>query len=471
MTLDHDSCYRIFVARDRRFDGRLFVGVHTTGIYCRPVCPAPPPKQRNVTFYTTASAANDAGFRPCLRCRPEVSPNLVAWHGTAAVVSRALRLIEDGALDHGSVDQLAARVGMGERQLRRLFLRHLGASPVAVARTRRLHLAAQLIRDTELPMIEVASASGFTSVRRFNEVMLDTYGRPPSSIRRKSIAAQTGVLMLQLPCAAPYAWTDMLDDLRRTAIDGVEVVSDVAYRRSFQIAGGRGTVCVSRVQDDLLTAAVTLSQIDLLPKILARLRTVFDLATDPIALAKQLAANQQLLSALEARPGLRIPGPWDLFETAVRTILGCRQTHPSARTLTGRFVRAFGGWIQESCGGLSRYFPAPGDVAGRNLGDVVPERQARAISALARAEICNASPLQFHLDEVEMVRKISALPDIDPEMGRLIAMKLATPSDDVSELDPETAYMLEVNRPWRAYAAAYLRSGAKSIELGVPDEA
>ena len=224
MDLDHDACYRAIVQRDARFDGRFFTGVKTTGIYCRPVCPARTPHSRNVVFFPTAAGAQEAGFRPCLRCRPETAPDLGAWRGTSNTVSRALNLIELGALDEDDVDTLAGRLGLGERQLRRLFRQHLGASPVAVAQTRRILLAKQLIHETRLPMAEIAFASGFGSVRRFNETFLALFGRPPSELRRASgpdcPAGPLGEIVLLLRYHPPYDWAAMLEFLRCRAIAG-----------------------------------------------------------------------------------------------------------------------------------------------------------------------------------------------------------------------------------------------------------
>src|SRR5450432_781070 len=230
MDLDHAACYRAISLRDARFDGRLFVGVKTTGIYCRPVCPARTPLSKNVTFFPTAAAAQEAGFHPCLRCRPETAPDLGAWRGASNTVSRALALIEMGALDTSDVDSLAGRLGVGERQLRRLFRQHLGASPIAVAQTRRVLLAKQLIHETRLPMTEIAMASGFGSLRRFNETFLALFGRAPGELRRASTpdvpAGPHGEIDLLLPYQPPYDWPTLIGFLRRRAIVGIEVVTD-----------------------------------------------------------------------------------------------------------------------------------------------------------------------------------------------------------------------------------------------------
>src|SRR5262245_8147458 len=232
MNLEPSACYRAVLARDARYDGRFFTCVKTTGIYCRPICPARPPKLANCIFVPTAAAAQEAGFRPCLRCRPESSPELDAWRGTEATVSRAMKLIEAGALDDGDVGSLADRLEIGERQLRRLFRRHLGAAPVTVAQTRRVLLAKQLIHQTDLPMIDVALASGFGSVRRFNETFQSLFHRPPSELRRRAAAGSAGPeISILLPYRPPYDWPAMIGFLTARALDGVEVVTPESYRR------------------------------------------------------------------------------------------------------------------------------------------------------------------------------------------------------------------------------------------------
>ena len=346
MDLDHDACYRAIVQRDARFDGRFFTGVKTTGIYCRPVCPARTPHSRNVVFFPTAAAAQEAGFRPCLRCRPETAPDLGAWRGTSNTVSRALNLIELGALDEDDVDTLAGRLGLGERQLRRLFRQHLGASPVAVAQTRRILLAKQLIHETRLPMAEIAFASGFGSVRRFNETFLALFGRPPSELRRASgpdcPAGPQGEIVLLLRYHPPYDWAAMLEFLRRRAIAGVESVGADCYARAVELNGVHGTVAVQRGAGNALRATVRFPKLSALPTIIARLRRVFDLAADPVAITAHLAKDPALAPLVKARPGLRVAGAWDGFELAIRAVLGQQITVAAAATLAARLVASHG---------------------------------------------------------------------------------------------------------------------------------
>lgn len=306
--LDQEACYRAVLTRDARFDGRFFGCVKTTGIYCRPVCPARTPKRENMIFVPTAAAAEEAGFRACLRCRPETAPDMGAWRGTSNTVSRALALIEQGALDEGDVDALAGRLGVGERQLRRLFRQHLGAAPVSVAQTRRVLLAKALIQESDLSMAEVALASGFGSVRRFNETFQALYGRPPSTLRRRAERPSEGGVSLSLTYRPPYDWDALLAALaaRGDAVDGK------VWRRDLtrEIDGAAGQVTATPGEPGRLKLVVEADDLRALPGVLARVRRVFDLSADPEAIARDLSADPVLRPLIAARPGLRLPGLW-----------------------------------------------------------------------------------------------------------------------------------------------------------------
>lgn len=306
--LDQEACYRAVLTRDARFDGRFFGCVKTTGIYCRPVCPARTPKRENMIFVASAAAAEEAGFRACLRCRPETAPDMGAWRGTSNTVSRALALIEAGALDEGDVDALAGRLGVGERHLRRLFRQHLGAAPVSVAQTRRVLLAKALIHQTDLAMAQVALASGFGSVRRFNETFQALYERPPSALRRRGERAHEGGVVLSLPYAPPYDWDAMLAALaaRGDAVEGRRW-SRVLDR---EIDGAEGSVWVEPGEAGRVTVCIETTELKALPGVLARVRRVFDLSADPDAIARDLSADPVLAPLVRARPGLRLPGDW-----------------------------------------------------------------------------------------------------------------------------------------------------------------
>src|SRR5579864_7189760 len=340
--LDRSACYRALQCRDPRFDGLMFVGVTSTGIYCRPVCPARTPKFENCRFYGSAAAAQDAGFRPCLRCRPETAPDLASWRGTSNTVSRALALIAEGALDGdgNSVEKLAARLGMGERQLRRLFLQHLGASPVSVAQTRRVLFAKQLIHETQMPMTEVAMAAGFGSLRRFNETFLNLFHRPPSALRRKNSARNKEKdVSLRLRYRAPYDWDSMLGFLRARAIPGVEVVDGDRYLRTVEVNGVMGSIEVRHLPDrQSLGVCIRFPDVRLLPAIVARVRRLFDLGADIETIDHHLSGDPVLARLVAQRPGLRAPGGWDGFEIAVQAVLGQQISVVAAIRYAGQLV-------------------------------------------------------------------------------------------------------------------------------------
>ncbi len=480
MDLDHDACYRAVASRDARFDGRIFTGVKTTGIYCRPICPARTPKSQNMVFFTSAAAAQEAGFRPCLRCRPETAPDLGAWRGAANTVSRALSLIEMGALDDADVEALADRLGVGERQLRRLFQRHLGASPVAVAQTRRVLLAKQLIHETALPMAEVALASGFGSIRRFNETFQQLFRRPPSALRRAGApevsSGPSGEITLLPRYRPPYDWPGMLAFLRLRAIRGLEVVEGDAYARTIALDGARGTLRVEPGPGDTLKATIRFPKLSALPAIIARLRRVFDLAADPDAIGAQLSEDPALAPLVAARPGLRVPGAWDGFELAIRAVLGQQITVTAAINLAGKLVAAYGEPLSpaEAAPGLTHVFPAPERLAGADLATLgMPGARARALSSIAAAVAADPMIFGARRGLEEAIVTLRALPGVGEWTAQYIAMRElrepdAFPAADIGLLRaladedgrrPTPAELLaraERWRPWRAYAAQHL---------------
>ena len=483
MILDRDACYRALRTRDARFDGRFFIAVRTTGIYCRPICPARTARLENVVFYASAAAAQEAGFRPCLRCRPECSPDLAAWRGTSSTVSRAVALIADGALDGDEADvaALAERVGIGERHLRRLFQTHLGASPVAVAQTKRIHFAKQLLHETTLRMVDVAFAAGFGSVRRFNETFRRLYGRPPSVLRRQrsATAARPGAgLTLTLGYAAPYDWGAMIAFLAARAIPGVEVVEPGRYRRSIALDGCHGTVDVAPVPGrSALAATIRFARVDALPTIVGRLRRLFDLDADVRTIAAQLSADPELAALVRARPGLRVPGAWDGFELAVRAVLGQQITVTAARGLAGRLVAAHGEPLDETLrepDGPSAVFPAAERLAGRDLATLgMPRTRLATLATLASTVAGAPRLLHPEHDPAVAVQRLRALPGIGEWTAQYIALRAlrdpdAFPAGDLglqralARADgtrPDASALLaraEAWRPWRAYAAQHL---------------
>jgi len=317
--LDRSSCYRAFESHDARFDGRVFVGVTSTGIYCRPVCPARTPRFENCRFFASAAAAQDAGFRPCLRCRPELAPDFASGRGSANTVSRALALIAAGALDEdeAGVETLAERLSVGGRQLRRLFQRHLGASPIAVAQTRRVLFAKQLLHDTSLPMAEVALASGFGSIRRFNETFRKLFDRPPRMLRRRvgsDAPARDGVT-LKLAYRPPYDWPGMLTALAARDASGREWIEAGVWHRRFDLDGLHGQVSVAHLPArNAVAVTIRFPSVRSLPAIVARVRRGFDLGADIATIDGHLARDPKLAPLIAQRPGLRAPGHWEMDE-------------------------------------------------------------------------------------------------------------------------------------------------------------
>ncbi len=494
MDMDRTACYRAISTRDARFDGRLFVGVKTTGVYCRPICPARIPRFENVSFYPSAAAAQENGFRPCLRCRPETSPDLAFWRGTSNTVSRALALIEAGGLDDADVEGLANRLGVGARQLRRLFRQHVGASPVAVAQTRRVLLAKQLIHETSLPMAEVALAAGFNSVRRFNETFLQLFGRPPATLRRirDKTKREAGALSVRLAYRPPYDWDAMLSFLAARAIPGVEMVAGDVYRRTIAIGANSGVISVTPADKNRVDVAIRFPDIAALPQIIARVRRVFDLAADPDRIGAHLSLDPVLAPLVARRPGLRVPGAWDGFELAVRAIFGQQITVPAATRLLGRLVQAHGARLPVTAGdheGLSHLFPSPVRVADADIAALgMPGARALAVTSLARAIAADPALFSRGASLDEAIAKLRALPGIGEWTAQYIAMRElrepdAFPAADIGLMRamadrdgvrPSPSELLaraEAWRPWRAYAALHLwaASAASPVPVKKPE--
>jgi len=478
---DKESAYRALQSHDARFDGQIFVGVKSTGIYCRPVCPARTPKFENCMFYTSAAAAQEAGYRPCLRCRPETAPQLASWRGTSNTVSRALTLIQDGALDGEThtVGALAKRLGMGERQLRRLFLQHIGVSPVAVAQTRRVLFAKQLIHDTDLPMTEVALASGFSSLRRFNEVFENLFQRPPGALRRKVSVAETSAgTVLRLRYRPPYDWDAMLRFLEARAIPGVEVVTNRTYRRVIELDGAFGVVAVKHLpKRQSLSVTIQFPTVKALPGIVNRVRRQFDLNVDICTIDEHLSRDPQLASFVARRPGLRAPGGWDGFELAVRAVLGQQVSVSAARCLAGRLVERHGAALPFSTSsypGLTHAFPSAKRLAkASSFGLGMPAARLETLRSVTCAAAKKPEVFQTANSMDEAVVSLKAIPGIGDWTAQYIALRAlrevdAFPSSDVGLLrgakkvtgDVLTARELlaraETWRPWRGYAAQHL---------------
>ncbi len=476
-----EACYRALQSRDSRFDGLLFVGITSTGIYCRPICPARTAKYEHCIFFGSAAAAQDAGFRPCLRCRPEIAPDLASWRGTSNTVSRALALISEGALDdeESSVEKLAERLGLGERQLRRLFLQHLGASPISVAQTRRVLFAKQLIHDTQMSMTDVAMAAGFGSVRRFNETFRGLFHRPPSALRRKHSARHEGKdVALRLRYRPPYEWDCMLDFLRARAVAGVEIVDGDRYLRTVEIDGAMGSIEVTHLSDrQSLNVSIRFPDVRMLPAIVARVRRLFDLGADITTIGDHLSGDPTLAPLIARRPGLRAPGCWDGFELAVRAVLGQQISVVAARRLAGQLVALHGRAVPKPFlihPDLSHAFPTAKRLASAaSIGLGMPTARLAALKAVAEA--AHADPNLFRpLGSVEdTVLRLRTIRGIGEWTAQYIALRAiremdAFPATDIALLRSVAAMDGEKStpanllsraeswRPWRAYAAQHL---------------
>ncbi len=479
MTLDFDTCYRALLARDQRFDGRFFTAVTSTGVYCRPICPARTPARANIRFYPHAGAAEAAGFRACRRCRPEASPGSPDWNVRADLAGRAVRLITDGYVDEHGVDGLARRLAVTERHLRRLLVSELGAGPLALARTMRLQTARRLLAETSMPVTEIAFASGFSSVRQFNASFAEAYGGPPSSLRRpgrpgRAPGPDGTWLTLRLACREPFDGGALLGFLAARAIPGVEQVTGNRYARTIAAPGGPGLLELTlpgEPPDERPTRRHVLLRVRLpalrgVGRVVSRCRQLLDLDADAYAITGVLAADDVLAPLVKARPGLRVPGAYDGFELAVRAVLGQQVSVAGASTLAGRLAARFGIRLPESTG-PSVVFPAPTDLAGADLSGLglTTARQA-TLRALATAVADGRLALDHGADPEQTAARLGELRGIGPWTVAYILMRAvgdpdAFPGTDLGLRRALTdlgcqASRAERWRPWRSYAAVHL---------------
>jgi AraC family transcriptional regulator of adaptative response / DNA-3-methyladenine glycosylase II len=482
---DARVCERARLSRDPRFDGLFFTAVRSTGIYCRPVCPAPAPKAANVDYYPSAAAAEAAGFRPCLRCRPELAPGEGAWRRGDETVARALKLIDQGFLAERPLAELAGRVHLGERQLRRLFVERLGAAPMGVHGTRRLLFAKQLLTETTLPITEVALAAGFSSLRRFNAAFLEAYRMAPRDLRKRVPEAPAGdasqPLVLRLGYRPPYDFAAMLDFLRGRALPGVEAVDARSYARLIGTPQAPGWLRVSAWPGSRDVSRIHALRMVLhgaapaeLAGIVGRVRRMFDLDADPHAIAAALSSDERLRPLLRKRPGLRLPSGWDGFEIAVRAVIGQQVSVAAARTLTARLAQRHGHALQaELLPGLGQLFPAPEALADGDL-DGLGLTAARAATVRGIANALLDGRVGFDAEQTldDFTAAWSALPGIGPWTAHYLAMRAlghpdAFPAEDLvlqkavpTDGSRLTARQLreraEAWRPWRAYAVIHL---------------
>ncbi|WP_030341074.1 AlkA N-terminal domain-containing protein [Streptomyces californicus] len=477
MHTDTERCVRAVQSKDARFDGWFFTAVLTTRIYCRPSCPVVPPKVRNMTFYPSAAACQQAGFRACKRCRPDTSPGSPEWNARADSVARAMRLIRDGVVDREGVTGLAARLGYSARQIERQLLAELGAGPLALARAQRAQTARLLIETTPLPMAQVAFAAGFSSIRTFNETVREVFGLAPGELRTRAARgpgapAVPGVIALRLPYRAPLNPSNLFGHLAATAVPGVEEWRDGAYRRTLALPYGHGVVALAP-KSDHITCRLSLTDPRDLTRAISRCRWLLDLDADPVAVDDRLRTDPLLAPLVDAGPGRRVPRTVDGAEFAVRAVLGQQVSTAAARTHAARLVTAHGVPVDDPEGGLTHLFPTPGALAELDPEALALPRTRRAtlttlVAALAEGRL----RLDTDTDWDEARTALSALPGFGPWTVESIAMRALGDPDAFLPTDlgirraaerlglPATPAALTARaadwRPWRAYAVQYL---------------
>lgn len=479
--LDKDHCYRAVQSRDPRFDGMIYVGVTSTGIYCRPSCPAVTPRREHTRFFATSAAAQQAGFRACKRCRPDAVPGSPEWNARNDLAGRAMQLIADGVLDRDGAQALAQRLGYSERQVRRALLAEVGAAPLALARAQRAHTSRILLETTALPITDVAFAAGFRSVRQFNETIQTVFSQTPTELRRRArdrtkVSALAGAIRLRLPYRAPLGFGHLLAFLAGRAVPGVEEVSDGCFRRVLRLPHGLGIATVGEGAaggpPHLLCHLLLDDLRDLSPAI-ARLRRLLDLDADPTAVARTLADDPILGPYVRRVPGLRAPGHADADELAIRAVLGQQVSVSAARTIAGRLALRFGTPISRPSGSLTHAFPSPASLAEAPEEDLpMPSARRRALRALCRALADGTLRLGPGVDREAASRELGALPGVGPWTVAYVRMRALGDPDAFLPTDlgvrralervglppdPRAAERLSQRwRPWRAYALHYL---------------
>lgn len=478
MTLDADTCYRALGARDPRFDGVFFVGVTTTGIYCRPICPARTPRRDRIRWFSRAAEAEHEGFRACFRCRPEIAPGLAPVDASARLAAAAADRI--ATLGDASLDRVAEDLGITPRHLRRVVAAELGVSPVELAQSARLALAKQLLHDTSLSLAEIAFSSGFSSVRRFNASFLERFGRPPGALRgeAKSKGAPGDVIRLRLDARPPFDWTRLLAFLGGRAIDGVESVEGGTYRRTIEIEGHRGAIRASAEPARAgVLLEVTTTLLPVLRIVVARARRLFDLDAEPGVVAETLRRSPHFRPLVAARPGLRLPGAFDGFELAVRAVLGQQISVKAARTLASRLVGRLGVDVATPFAGVHKTFPSPRamlEAGAQELQGIgVTASRARYLTGLARAVEDGAVSLEPRpADPEKVVADLVRLDGFGDWTAHYVAMRALSWPDAFPTSDlvlrrrlgggslSKTRAEAELIRPYRAYGAIHLWSAA-----------
>ena len=476
---DFDGCYRAVQSKDPRFDGWFVTAVLTTGIYCRPSCPARAPYARNVRFYPTSAAAQSAGFRACKRCRPDASPGSPEWNTRGDVVARAMRLIGDGEVDRIGVTGLAARLGYTSRQLERLLLAEVGAGPLALARAQRAQTARILIETTDLPFGDVAFAAGFASIRQFNDTVREVFETTPTALRRRvssrsgpGAPVATGALSLRLPLRTPFAYEGVFGHLAATAVPGCEEVRDGAFRRTLRLASGNGIVSLTPAPDHV-RCLLWVDDFRDVSAAISRCRRLLDLDADPEAVVETLSSDDDLQALIAKAPGQRIPRTVDEEELALRVVLGQQVSIKAARTHLARLVAAYGQPVTDSAGGLTHLFPAVEELVDIDPAHLAfPKARQRSVAGLVDALADGRLVLHAGCDWDRAREQLATLPGIGPWTAEVIAMRGlgdpdAFPATDLGVrlaakqlgLPDDSRALTERSsrwRPWRSYATQHL---------------
>jgi AraC family transcriptional regulator of adaptative response / DNA-3-methyladenine glycosylase II len=478
MHLDPESCYRAVKSRDRRFDGVFYTAVRTTGIYCRPSCPARTPACDHVTFHPTAAAAQAAGYRACKRCLPDATPGSPDWDVAADAAGRAMRLIADGIVDREGVEGVATRIGYTSRHLTRLLTQELGAGPLALARAKRAQTARVLLETSELGHADVAFAAGFSSVRQFNDTIREVYASTPTQLRgRRGRGATGGVLQLRLAVRTPFAGRALLGFLATRAVPGVEHATDTIYARALRLPHGSGTVQLVLADEPeqgstaFVPATFVLGDLRDLAAAVERVRRLLDADCDPVAIGEAFADDPVLGPLTRATPGLRVPGHVDGDELAVRAVLGQQVTVAAARTAAARLTQQYGDPLPEPVDGMTHLFPTSARLAELDPESLpMPRARGRALIALCRALAGGDVRHDRGADRDDVRRQLLAIPGIGPWTADYIALRaLGHPDvflptdigirDALRHLgrDPaEATHLSDGWRPWRSYAQLHL---------------
>lgn len=481
MIRDSKTLYKALRSRDHRFDGLFFVGVSSTGIYCRPICTVKPPKAANCTFYNTAQEAEQAGFRPCLRCRPELAPGNSPVDNSQRIAHLIMRRIEEGVSDErAALEAIAGEFELSSRHIRRVVQKELGVPPIQLILTRRLLLAKQLLTETKLPVTEIAFASGFSSLRRFNDAFTNRYRMPPTRLRKKAVEGANGAmggdtLTLQLSFRPPYDWRGVLAFLKARELKRVEWMTEDFYARTVHLGGKKGWIKITLPEKkNALLLELSHGLIPVLPALLNRVRDLFDLNARPDVISNQLRKDKMLAPSIKANPGLRVPGAFNGFELGLRAILGQQVTVKSATTIACRFAEAFGEPVVTPFAELDRLTPNPAAVARASVGGIarlgIVRSRAKSIIALAQAQVSGELSLDSgaHHNPDETMARLAELPGVGQWTAHYIAMRAlrwpdAFPKEDIAvrnALGGVTARQAEEAshawRPWRSYAVLHL---------------